>query len=137
MSKDLGRMALLAGCTARKKGTETLPKLCVDKHGKLLVLRVSIKLFFGIITTAFLKFCSDVAAYALKSCDEHGSWAMHPFDRNSEWTNYTPCSAKPMIEKRMYVSIGSYALSIIALIPALIIFQKFRYSSPNGDFYIR
>ncbi|KAK6638414.1 hypothetical protein RUM44_008843 [Polyplax serrata] len=65
-------------------------------------------------------------SYALKTCDHHGKWAMHPFDRYNEWTNYTPCSAKTMIEKRMYVSIGSYALSILALLPALIIFQKFR-----------
>ncbi|EEB10069.1 class B secretin-like G-protein coupled receptor GPRcal3, putative [Pediculus humanus corporis] len=65
-------------------------------------------------------------SFALKTCEKNGKWAHHPFDKNNEWTNYTPCSAKPMIEKRMYVTIGSYALSVIALVPALIIFQKFR-----------
>ncbi|CAG7728829.1 unnamed protein product [Allacma fusca] len=62
-----------------------------------------------------------------KICDANGTWAKY-LNSHREWTNYSTCSnhALETHKKKANVHVMAYTVSIIALIPALIIF--FSYS---------
>ncbi|ODM98118.1 Calcitonin-like peptide type 1 receptor [Orchesella cincta] len=61
----------------------------------------------------------------VKECSSNGTWA----HRNGrEWTNYAVCvkSTVTLQQNRSYVLVAAYGISIIALIPAMIIFFSYK-----------
>ncbi|CAB3377054.1 Hypothetical predicted protein [Cloeon dipterum] len=66
---------------------------------------------------------------ASKICLEDGTWyRLDAGDGNVEWTNYSTCSTVQGHQNRAYISVSSFGVSVIALVPALIIFSIYRYS---------
>jgi len=71
-------------------------------------------------------FITPIAVTAEKSCQEDGHWYSKP--GHSEWTNYSNC-ASSVIEvqkRRTYVHVTAYGVSIIAIIPALLVFFSYK-----------
>ncbi|KAK2706359.1 calcitonin gene-related peptide type 1 receptor-like isoform X2 [Artemia franciscana] len=62
--------------------------------------------------------------YAMKLCDNNGKWFRK--GRGSEWTNYSTCSAVERIQKKSAVHMAAYAISMILLFPALLIFALYK-----------
>lgn len=62
--------------------------------------------------------------YAEKTCMSDGRW----FYRNNvgEWTNYTTCSRVSTYIVKEHVHVALYALSVVALTPAIIIFFSYK-----------
>jgi hypothetical protein len=62
-----------------------------------------------------------------KECTKEGEWYRHPKSRE-EWTNYSGCGAATVSihVRRAYVLITAYAISIVALVPALLIFFAYK-----------
>ncbi|XP_065351388.1 calcitonin gene-related peptide type 1 receptor-like isoform X1 [Cloeon dipterum] len=64
---------------------------------------------------------------ASKICLEDGTWyRLDAGDGNVEWTNYSTCSTVQGHQNRAYISVSSFGVSVIALVPALIIFSIYR-----------
>ncbi|XP_071451883.1 calcitonin gene-related peptide type 1 receptor-like [Hetaerina americana] len=66
------------------------------------------------------------AMFALKSCSAVGRWSRQGNGTGEEWTDYTPCAAVAPMRKRVLVSVSAYALTIAALVPALLVFFSYR-----------
>ncbi|KAF4531114.1 hypothetical protein B566_EDAN011139 [Ephemera danica] len=62
--------------------------------------------------------------FASKKCESAGRWFLG--ENGNEWTNYSTCSLVPNLRKRAYVSIAAYAVTIVAIVPALAIFSIYR-----------
>ena len=60
----------------------------------------------------------------MKLCDNNGKWFRK--GRGSEWTNYSTCSAVERIQKKSAVHMAAYAISMILLFPALLIFALYK-----------
>lgn len=60
-----------------------------------------------------------------KECTANGTWAMKG---RREWTNYGVCvkATVSIHRSRSYVLVIAYAISIFALVPAVIIFFSFK-----------
>ncbi|XP_054710653.1 calcitonin gene-related peptide type 1 receptor-like isoform X6 [Uloborus diversus] len=58
--------------------------------------------------------------FASKQCLSNGSWFINDWD--SEWSNYSGCGRIQGIRRLQYFHIVTYAVSILFLLPALIIF---------------
>jgi hypothetical protein len=73
-----------------------------------------------------------IIALATKRCEADGQWFKRPFRGSTapgmgvEWSNYTSCSKLDFFVRREQVHIIAYAISIAALIPALIIFNVYK-----------
>jgi hypothetical protein len=64
-----------------------------------------------------------------KECTVEGVWGSRPRSiSREEWTNYAACgSATVSLQtRRAYVLVSAYAVSIVAIIPALIIFLSYK-----------
>lgn len=46
--------------------------------------------------------------------------------QRQEWSNYSSCSVAEGIIRRLYVHIGAYAVSVVALLPALVVFFSYK-----------
>ncbi|XP_022240480.1 calcitonin gene-related peptide type 1 receptor-like [Limulus polyphemus] len=62
--------------------------------------------------------------YAEKKCLLNNTW-FQKFP-GKEWTEYNKCGILKMVKERTYFLIGSFVVSVIALIPAIIIFFVYR-----------
>ena len=69
-----------------------------------------------------------VADYATKQCEADGRWFMRLDGRNQtqEWSDYGPCKQVSDLLRRVYVHVSANAVSIVALVPALVIFFSYR-----------
>ncbi|XP_059085295.1 calcitonin gene-related peptide type 1 receptor-like isoform X2 [Tigriopus californicus] len=61
--------------------------------------------------------------YVEKTCNSSGQWLTRA---NGEWTNYTTCSPHQEFLTQDYVLVSLYGLSVIALLPAIIIFFSYK-----------
>ncbi|PNF38042.1 hypothetical protein B7P43_G02350 [Cryptotermes secundus] len=61
-----------------------------------------------------------------KSCERDGRWRGHPRNQNIQWTDYSSCSVHSLMERRLYMGVAAYAITAIALLPALVIFHLYR-----------
>jgi hypothetical protein len=61
------------------------------------------------------------------TCEGDGLWGSVPTDRNIQWTNYSSCSILNIIERRLYMRVAAYAVTAVAVLPALVIFHLYRY----------
>ncbi|KAF0305523.1 Calcitonin receptor [Amphibalanus amphitrite] len=66
--------------------------------------------------------------YATKECEHTGRWFTILNSRNQtrEWSDYGPCKQLTELLRRVYVHVTANAVSIVALVPALIIFFSYR-----------
>ncbi|XP_042902173.1 calcitonin receptor-like [Parasteatoda tepidariorum] len=62
--------------------------------------------------------------HAFKHCLDNGSWYVN--DRNKEWTNYSSCGRIEGMRRLQYFHIITYAISILFLLPALLIFAFYK-----------
>ncbi|GIY84728.1 calcitonin gene-related peptide type 1 receptor [Caerostris extrusa] len=62
--------------------------------------------------------------YAHKECLPNGTWYTNEYLR--EWTNYTTCGKREEHRQYLYFHIATFAISIIFIIPALIIFSAYK-----------
>lgn len=60
------------------------------------------------------------------TCEGDGRWSSLPENRNFQWTNYSSCSIYYIIERRMYMRVAAYAVTAVAVLPALVIFHLYR-----------
>ncbi|XP_023223411.1 calcitonin gene-related peptide type 1 receptor-like isoform X1 [Centruroides sculpturatus] len=63
--------------------------------------------------------------FAMKECWPNGTWYVND-EYNNEWTNYGNCGRVAEVRRLLYFHIVTYAISIIFLIPALIIFTMYK-----------
>ncbi|XP_023223383.1 calcitonin gene-related peptide type 1 receptor-like [Centruroides sculpturatus] len=63
--------------------------------------------------------------YAIKECLPNGTWYVNN-EYNNEWTNYGNCGRVNEVRRLLYFHIITYAISIVFLIPALIIFMIYK-----------
>jgi hypothetical protein len=61
-----------------------------------------------------------------KSCEGGGQWRGHPLYQNVQWTDYSTCSVHSIMEHRLYIGVAAYAVTAVALLPALVIFHLYR-----------
>ena len=50
-----------------------------------------------------------------------------------EWTDFTTCSKVKALLSQEYVHVALYALSIVFLVPAIIIFFSYKYVRERAD----
>ncbi|XP_054712761.1 calcitonin gene-related peptide type 1 receptor-like [Uloborus diversus] len=62
--------------------------------------------------------------YAYKTCWENGTWLLN--ENNREWTNYSKCGRVDEHRRFLYFHIATYAVSVVSMIPALIIFSVYK-----------
>jgi hypothetical protein len=62
-----------------------------------------------------------------KTCEGDGRWGGHPKNRTIQWTDYSSCSILNIIERRLYMRVAAYAVTAVAVLPALVIFNLYRY----------
>ncbi|XP_076360670.1 calcitonin gene-related peptide type 1 receptor-like isoform X2 [Tachypleus tridentatus] len=60
--------------------------------------------------------------YAKKMCDPNGAWLVT--DQSKEWTDYSSCGIS--LRKRLLFHIITFAVSISALIPSLVVFYTYK-----------
>ncbi|XP_037089833.1 calcitonin gene-related peptide type 1 receptor-like [Pollicipes pollicipes] len=78
-------------------------------------------------TYAYLK-TPSCDHYATKRCEQTGHWftSIDQLNRTQERSDYTSCSQVSTLLSRVYVHVSAYAVSIVALVPALVIFFSYR-----------
>ncbi|XP_022240470.1 calcitonin gene-related peptide type 1 receptor-like isoform X1 [Limulus polyphemus] len=62
--------------------------------------------------------------YAMKMCRPNGTWFVSK--QSKEWTDYSHCGIVDSLRKRLYFHIITFAVSITALVPALVIFFSYK-----------
>ena len=70
-----------------------------------------------------------ISASVPKICDETGHWQRKEINGQLvEWTNFGTCASSAVLvqKKRAHVHVIAYAVSIIALIPAIILFFVYK-----------
>jgi hypothetical protein len=88
-------------------------------------MELHMPIFYGEILWKFPVRQNNVfTVFASKQCEAEGRW--YHVSSGEEWTNYSTCSLVPNLKKRAYVSIAAYAVTIVAIIPALAIFSIYR-----------
>ncbi|CAM1305756.1 Uncharacterised protein g4162 [Pycnogonum litorale] len=65
---------------------------------------------------------------AKKTCTENGTWfSKRPNNQTTyEWTDYYPCGIRKELLERIYVHCAAYAITIIAIVPAIILFSAYK-----------
>jgi hypothetical protein len=63
------------------------------------------------------------------TCGGDGRWGGHPTNRTVQWTDYSSCSAHHIFVRRQYMRVAAYAITAVAVLPALVIFHLYRYDS--------
>lgn len=61
-----------------------------------------------------------------KTCEGDGRWLGHPKNRSIQWTDYSSCSIHNIIQRRLYMRVAAYAVTAVAVLPALVIFHLYR-----------
>eukprot|EP00095_Tigriopus_kingsejongensis_P004606 snap_masked-scaffold2114_size20529-processed-gene-0.1 protein:Tk04606 transcript:snap_masked-scaffold2114_size20529-processed-gene-0.1-mRNA-1 annotation:"calcitonin gene-related peptide type 1 receptor" len=61
--------------------------------------------------------------YAEKYCNSTGEWLQR---EDGEWTDFTTCSRVNVLRTQEYVHLSLYGVSIIALVPAIVIFFSYK-----------
>jgi hypothetical protein len=74
-----------------------------------------------------LLMCTFFLVTVRKTCEGDGRWRGHPENRTIPWTDYSSCSTLNIIERRMYMRVAAYAVTAVAVLPALVIFHLYRY----------
>nr|XP_027235727.1 calcitonin gene-related peptide type 1 receptor-like [Penaeus vannamei] len=71
---------------------------------------------------------SSCPKLATKQCTDGGRWLSRvgKGGQRQEWSNYSSCSVAEGIIRRLYVHIGAYAVSVVALLPALVVFFSYK-----------
>ncbi|XP_059468843.1 calcitonin gene-related peptide type 1 receptor-like isoform X2 [Neocloeon triangulifer] len=62
---------------------------------------------------------------ASKMCLSDGTW-FRSQETGAEWTNYSTCSTVQGHQNRAYISLAAFGVSVVALVPALVIFSIYR-----------
>ncbi|KAJ6223587.1 hypothetical protein RDWZM_002132 [Blomia tropicalis] len=65
--------------------------------------------------------------YVTKQCNATGHWYVN--EENKEWSNYTMCARDDIYVRRVQFSLVTNLISMIALIPALVIFTHYKQLS--------
>ena len=76
------------------------------------------------IETYLLKNQYECGSYAEKICNSNGKWYQN--SSLGEWTNYKTCSIVKNHLTREKVHMALYAVSVAALVPAIIIFFVYK-----------
>lgn len=75
-----------------------------------------------------LLMCTFFLVTVRKTCERNGRWRSdHPTDPTIPWTNYSSCNILNIIERRLYMRVAAYAVTAVAVLPALVIFHLYRY----------
>jgi hypothetical protein len=61
-----------------------------------------------------------------KTCEEDGRWRGRSDNPGRQWTNYSSCSVHHIMKRRQYTSVTAYAVTAVAVLPALVIFHLYR-----------
>lgn len=79
------------------------------------------------------KFC--LPGYARRYCNRDGNWSTRKDSRSAtnKKTDYLPCGEMLELKKRATVHLIAYGISVVALIPALLIFYSYKYHLLSAD----